>query len=253
MIQPFDGGKFDKRFDAVLKPAVTGAGLDPYRVDRDPGASIPIDQIEVGIRQAALCLADITSDNPNVWFELGYAIAVGKDICLICSEERTTKYPFDVQHRNIIRYSTDAPQDFAALADKITARLNALLQKQEATAIIPQVSKDEAGLTGLREFEISCIAVLGVELAGLNDTLSAYRLRKAMEKLGYTNLASNVAVRQLKNRRLIESFNATDDDGSTYEVYGITDAGWAWIDENIHHLNVAYETRRKLSEDEIPF
>ena len=143
MIQPFDGGKFDKRFDAVLKPAVVAAGLEPYRVDRDPGASIPIDQIEAGIRQAAVCVADITSDNPNVWFELGYAIAVGKDICLICHEDRT-KYPFDVQHRNIIRYTAEAPQDFVALTEKITARLQAMLEKQQASATIPQLSKEEA-------------------------------------------------------------------------------------------------------------
>jgi hypothetical protein len=30
MIQPFDGGKFDKRFDEVFKPAVTAAGVEPH-------------------------------------------------------------------------------------------------------------------------------------------------------------------------------------------------------------------------------
>jgi hypothetical protein len=115
MIQPFDGGKFDKRFDEVFKPAVTAAGLEPYRVDRDPGASIPIEEIETGIRQSAICFADVTLDNPNVWFELGYAIAVGKDICIVSSEERQTKYPFDIQHRKIIKYKVESPSDYANL------------------------------------------------------------------------------------------------------------------------------------------
>ena len=75
VMQPFDGGKFDKRFDDVLAPAITAADLEPYRVDRDPGVTIPIEDIQSGIESSRACLADITADNPNVWFELGYAIA----------------------------------------------------------------------------------------------------------------------------------------------------------------------------------
>lgn len=74
-MQPFDGSKFDKRFDDVLAPAITAADLEPYRVDRDPGVTIPIEDIQSGIESSPACLADITADNPNVWFELGYAIA----------------------------------------------------------------------------------------------------------------------------------------------------------------------------------
>lgn len=73
VIQPFDADKFDKRFEQVFKPAIIVAGLDPYRVDQDPHVDIPIDGIESGIRSASICLADITTDNPNVWYELGYA------------------------------------------------------------------------------------------------------------------------------------------------------------------------------------
>src|SRR5688572_3287132 len=71
VIQPFDAGRFDKRFEDVFSPAITESGLTPYRVDRDPSVSIPIDEIESGIRSCAVCLADVTLDNPNVWFELG--------------------------------------------------------------------------------------------------------------------------------------------------------------------------------------
>lgn len=56
MVQPFDGGKFDKRFDDVFAPAVKDAGLEPYRVDRDAGAGIPIVDIERGIRDAVAVL-----------------------------------------------------------------------------------------------------------------------------------------------------------------------------------------------------
>lgn len=41
VIQPFDKGKFDKRFDDVLAPAIAAAGLEAYRVDRDPKSQFP--------------------------------------------------------------------------------------------------------------------------------------------------------------------------------------------------------------------
>jgi len=37
MIQPFDSGKFDKRFDDVYVPAIEAAGLEAYRVVVIPG------------------------------------------------------------------------------------------------------------------------------------------------------------------------------------------------------------------------
>jgi hypothetical protein len=75
VIQPFDSGKFDKRFKETFAPAIFEAGFEPYRVDDDPRAEVLITSIEDGIRSAAVCLADITMDNPNIWFELGYAFA----------------------------------------------------------------------------------------------------------------------------------------------------------------------------------
>ena len=70
-----DGGAYDKRYDEVISPAITAAGLEPYRVDRDAGAEIPIDTLHEEIRRSLVCLADITPDNPNVWYELSFAVA----------------------------------------------------------------------------------------------------------------------------------------------------------------------------------
>ena len=96
VIQPFDAGPFDKRYEDVFVPAIADAGLDPYRVDRDPAVAIPIDEIEQGIRRADVCLADISMPNPNVWFEIGYAIAAGKPVVLVCSHDPSRRFPFDI-------------------------------------------------------------------------------------------------------------------------------------------------------------
>ena len=51
VIQPFDGGKFDKRFKDVYKPALENADITPYRVDQDPEVQVPVETIEERIRE----------------------------------------------------------------------------------------------------------------------------------------------------------------------------------------------------------
>lgn len=100
VIQPFDdGGPYDKRYQDVLEPAIKDAGLEPYRVDQDHAVTILIDSIEKNIRTSEICLADITLDNANIWYEVGFAFASNRPVVMICAKSRPTKYPFDVQHR----------------------------------------------------------------------------------------------------------------------------------------------------------
>lgn len=131
VIQPFDNGCFDKRYEDVFAPAIQAAGFEPYRVDRDPAAAIPIENIEEGIRRADACLADISTNNPNVWFELGFAIAVSKPVILVCEHQPDRRFPFDVQHRSIILYKTESARDFDSLKTRIIQRIKAAVLKEQ--------------------------------------------------------------------------------------------------------------------------
>jgi len=164
VIQPFDEGKFDKRYKQIFSPAIIAAGATPNRVDEDVQVEVPIEAIEKGIREAAVCLADITLDNPNVWFELGYAIAIGRPVAMICSTERVGKYPFDIQHRAVIRYKIDAPEDYIDLEEKITDKIKVLLEKREA---LLELSREEAiaPVDGLTQGELTVLAVIAGEEA----------------------------------------------------------------------------------------
>ena len=66
VIQPFDNDKFDKRFVDIFEPAISKADFQPYRIDKDLSVRVPIDEIEKGISESAICFAEITTDNPNV-------------------------------------------------------------------------------------------------------------------------------------------------------------------------------------------
>ncbi|MBI5610498.1 MAG: hypothetical protein HY902_16600 [Deltaproteobacteria bacterium] len=120
VFQPFDNkGPFDKRFDEIIRPALESLELEAYRVDRDNNVVIPIETLHEEIQAAALCLADITTVNPNVMYELGYAIASKKDVVIICSSQSPDKFPFDIRHRKIISYVSESLSDLQKLANDI--------------------------------------------------------------------------------------------------------------------------------------
>jgi hypothetical protein len=257
VIQPFDGGRFDKRFTDVYSKAIVKAGLDPYRVDRDASASIPIQQIEVAISGAVVCLADITLDNPNVWFELGYGLALNKEICIICSEERKTPFPFDVQHRSIIRYAADSPQDFQRLSERIFDRLTAILDKDRELSKLPRAS--ETADQSLNEMEIACIGAIALSASGIGFSVSNFFVKKEMEKLGYNGMGTNIALNALQSRKFISRLEASErgynNDDEVFECYVITEVGWRWLSENLSQLNVKLTAKARSTriDDDIPF
>ena len=125
VIQPFDSGKFDQRYREIIKPAIEACGLTAYRVDEDFKVDVPVSAIESGLLNASVVIAEITTDSPNVWFEVGYAFAKLRPVILLCSDERTTRIPFDVRHRNFLRYRTGSPGDYEDFRKKLEAFITA--------------------------------------------------------------------------------------------------------------------------------
>lgn len=244
VIQPFDGDKYDQLFNETYKPAIVAAGFQPYRVDEDPSASIPIEQIEKGLREAAFCFAEISEDNPNVWFELGMAIAHGKEVCLVCNRDRK-KFPFDVQHRRIISYSTHGPSDFENLKAEISNRLTAIGRKQAAISSLPQAIVAGPKSPGeLSSFEVACIGVIASNSATESEPLTIFDLRREMSQAGYTNIATNVAVRTLHRRGLISIGTDRDYNDNNYEVVFIENSGWEWVERNINQFTLREEPKQ---------
>jgi DNA-binding transcriptional LysR family regulator len=97
-------------------------------------------------------------DNPNVWFELGFALAVNRPVVMVCSTERTGKYPFDIQHRVVTSYKTEAQSDFKKLSDEIIERLRAVAEKSQTLQQIAEAGP-LAPVSGLSQIELTVLAV----------------------------------------------------------------------------------------------
>lgn len=249
VIQPFDGGLFDKRYDDVLEPAIRAAMLEPYRVDRDPHASIPIESIEKGIRDSDLCLAEITSNNPNVWFELGFAIACGKEVVLVCAENRDGRFPFDIQHRHVIRYKSESASDFAKLGESVTERLAAAMKKERQIAHLAE--SPIADTEGLEYHEISALVTITESSLDPDAAPSGWSLKQDLAKAGFTGLAAVLAVKRLLKLGMVESVRVSDRN-EEYLGYRATSEGENWLMRNQAQLLL----RRKATpqdDDELPF
>jgi hypothetical protein len=253
VIQPFDGGAFDKRFDDVLTPSVEASGLKAYRVDRDPAVVVPITAIESGIRDAAACIADISTDNPNVWFELGYAMACNKPLVLICSHTRDTKFPFDVQHRYIVRYKTESPRDFQDLAQEITKRLkSAIAQEGKVQALA------ESALTnteGLEPQEIAALVIIAQSDLDPESAPSSYRLKQDMERAGFTELAAVLAVKSLQLKKFVRTQETSGGfNQDSYLGFMLTEPGTSWLLTNRARLALRTPPEtREVEDDDLPF
>ncbi len=259
VIQPFDKSKYDKRYIDTFAPSIEKCGITAYRVDKDPSVSIPIETIEDKIKNSTFCFAEISTDNPNVWFELGYAIACGKEIIMVCcSEERTTSFPFDVRHRNIIDYSTASVSDYQELSKKIESKVKALLpivQSQTNKSITTEVNTSQ-----LTNLEIDLLfEVLSLQPVD-EDYASIYALQEQMKKKSYSIAATNLAIRKLKSKNMITSSMESDYNNNEFSAIRLTIDGEKWLinNENILDLKTNNSKSQNFSnssieDDKLPF
>ena len=255
MIQPFDRGKFDKRYEDAFAPALGQAGFAAYRVDEDPNTDVLIAAIEDGIRQAVICLADVTTNNPNVWYELGFAFAAGKPVILTCCDEREGALPFDIHHRHVIHYQSESTSDFDNLKREIFKRAKVLLERvaeqqmDDADPIAPQ--------DGLPQREIHLLGLAASEAAAPEARASVWRLGDKAESGGLTPVAFGLAFRGLIRRGFMKTEQVEDHNGE-YDGAYVTDAGWRWIEEHDHLFNLGWRSRNDVAdvddefEDDIP-
>lgn len=98
------GGDYDVLYDEVIKPVCKKLGYEPIRGDEVANCSMILSDIITSIQNSAVIIADITPDNPNVFYEIGYAHALGKPTILLCDKALRSKLPFDVSEFRTIFY-----------------------------------------------------------------------------------------------------------------------------------------------------
>jgi len=93
--------KWSNRTYTIIKETVEGLNYICRRADEYYGRVI-LHDIWAGLNEAALVIADLSNANPNVYYELGIAHTLGKNIIPLLQDGHTI--PFDQQPFRILIY-----------------------------------------------------------------------------------------------------------------------------------------------------
>ncbi|WP_193353638.1 nucleoside 2-deoxyribosyltransferase, partial [Acidovorax sp. CF316] len=92
---------FDDIYRLGIKETADKVGLRAERVDEQIYAESMLERIYQQIKAADIIVADMTGQNANVFYEVGYAHALNK-LCILMTQN-SSDIPFDLkQHRHIV-------------------------------------------------------------------------------------------------------------------------------------------------------
>lgn len=115
---------FDTFYQKVIKPQAQSK-FEVVRIDEKVGPGVIFQDMQREIAQADVIIAEITPANPNVFYELGYAHALGKPTILLA--RRGTSLPFDIRSFRVVFYD-DTIGGKDQVEEDLTKHLDAILQ-----------------------------------------------------------------------------------------------------------------------------
>ncbi len=153
---PFPGPKeidFDLIYRNLIGPAIEKAGLQPFRADQEMTSGLIHRAMFERLLLCKYAVADLTTANPNVYYELGirHAVRPWSTVLLYGS---TARLPFDVALLKAQSYSINEQGGLADLdkgIQSLTALLNSIKASVNSGAGSPHISQDSPVFTLLDE------------------------------------------------------------------------------------------------------
>jgi len=118
---------FDAVYKELIAPAISEAGLEPLRADEEMTGGIIHKPMFERLILCEYALADLTTANANVFYELGVRHAVRQWSTVLLFAEGGTQLPFDVAPLRAMPYrlSPDGrPADLGVMKPALVKRLN---------------------------------------------------------------------------------------------------------------------------------
>lgn len=131
---------FNRVYAELIKPALEGVGLEVFRADEETRAGDIRTDMFQELLIADLVVADLTLDNPNVWYELGVRHALRARGVVLVQGPRPSQ-PFDIYTDRKLRYSIkDGGPDPATRAQdqsKLTEMVKATMESWHGRKVSP--------------------------------------------------------------------------------------------------------------------
>ncbi|AYL97371.1 hypothetical protein [Mucilaginibacter celer] len=95
--------EYNELYNEVIKPVSEKLRFDCIRGDEFYAGTPILLDITKSIKEATAIIAEITPDNPNVFYEIGYSHAIEKPTILLC-DKRRANLPFDLSSFRTLYY-----------------------------------------------------------------------------------------------------------------------------------------------------
>lgn len=117
--------RYDEDLDSFYHPIINEVsrqtGCDIHAVWERPKNQKLDELIMRRIRESAVVIVDVTGDRFNVGLELGYALALRKQVVVVCEDDNKRELPFDIRTVNCYFYSRERAAD---LQQKLIERVH---------------------------------------------------------------------------------------------------------------------------------
>jgi len=112
-------------YEDHIKPTVRWEELCCERADEIHGTGLITWDVWEKINRARFLIADLTNRNPNVFYEVGLAHAISKDVILITQSMEFV--PFDLKTLRCITYEF-TPRGMEKFGKSLTATIQAVIK-----------------------------------------------------------------------------------------------------------------------------
>ncbi|MGH8582842.1 MAG: tetratricopeptide repeat-containing protein [Gammaproteobacteria bacterium] len=134
---------FNAVYEQLLKPAIEAAGLEVFRADEEEAAGDIRTDMFQELLIADLVMADLTIDNPHVWYELGVRHALRARGVVLVQGPRE-KQPFDIYTDRKLNYGlkdgTPDPETLEQDKQRLAAMVKATMDSWHGRKISPVFS-----------------------------------------------------------------------------------------------------------------
>lgn len=108
---------FDDIYKLGIKETSSALDIDAERVDEQIYQESILERICLQIEAADIVIADMSGQNPNVFYEVGYAHAKEK-LCILLTKQ-SSDIPFDLKHHRHIVYNGSISKLKKALEEEL--------------------------------------------------------------------------------------------------------------------------------------
>lgn len=216
----YDDGHFTLVYEDIIKPAIQANDMKPIRADETKNTNLIQLDILKRIIETPIAICDMSSKNPNVFYELGMRQAFDMPTVLIKDEE--TSAPFDISGLRYITYNKNMKhREVKSAVEELTkciketylkkddkSEINSLIRLMELTTPASfnsmNISESEK-IERLQELELKDIKSSIIEMSRNQNQLLKefsilkFNIKKESLKNSMNGLGSSILKKRLYN------------------------------------------------------